>query len=252
MPTETLTLPSHFNLEPELRDQLGAGPGHQRCLEGHDELLLILHEVPKGVVSGNPVVFWRRHDGRWSQAGGPGTEELEELLGRYQQAIDSRFAAVNRVDDAQEIFNALRHAAPLLRSIRDLIKALGQVLAFDPNDRSVRLLRDRAKEIEVAADLLQSEARATLEFLRTGQNGAILHATEHLGRIVDRLTLLVLVFLPLAALGTFLGMSAGLPLVVKLIFWGVFCIGLLAAAAMLLPGLARRGASLIRKDRIDE
>jgi len=248
MPPEFLKLPSHFNLEPELLDQLGMRPGHQRCVEGHDELLLFVHEVPEGAAPGNVMMFWRRHDGRWNQAGGPGISELDDLLGRYENVINLRFSAVDRADDAEAVFAAQRHAAPLLRSIRDLIKAFEQVLAFDPNDRSVAALRDRAKEIEVAADLLQSDARVTLEFLRTRQGDELIRATDTLGKLVERLVTLTVVFLPLAALGTFLTMSGALPVVVKVLFWVVFCAGALAIG---LPGLASRGISRVRKHRED-
>lgn len=252
MPQESLKLPSHFNIEPELREQLGARPGHQRCIEGHDELLLIVHEVPKGMVPENALVFWRRHDGRWTQAGGPGIDELAGVLDRYEAAIGSRYAVVNRAEDAEGVFAALRHAGPLLRSVRDLIKAFEQVLAFDPNDRDVRLSRDRAREIEVAADLLQSEARATLDFLRSRQADELLRVTGDLGRVAKRLTFVVMVFLPLAVLGTFLTMSGPLPLGLKAILWSVFCGTLLGATVMLFPGFQRYRPSAIRKKRLGE
>lgn len=247
MPTEMLKLPTHFNLEPELRDQWGGRTGHQRCIEGHDELLLIVHNVPDGLVPGVALIFWRRHDGRWVQEGGPGIDEVDALLERYEDVISGHFAVVNRADAAEEIFMTQRHSAPLLRSVRDLIKALDQVLSFDPNDRAVRELRDRAREIELAADLLQADARVTLEFLRTRQGDELLRTTGRLNRIVDRLALLVLVFLPLAALGTFLAMSGTVPFVVKLLFWGVFGVGLLATASLLVPQVSRAGAALIRR-----
>ncbi len=249
MPTEILKLPSHFNLEPELREQWGGRTGHQRCIEGHDELLLIVHQVPEGLVPGAAMVFWRRHDGRWVQEGGPGIDGLDAVLKRYEDVISGHFAVVERADAAEEIFSALRHSAPLLRSVRDLIKALDQALSFDPNDRAVRELRDRAREIELAADLLQADARLTLEFLRTRQGDELLRTTGRLNRIVDRLALLVLVFLPLAALGTFLAMSGSVPFVVKLLFWCVFGAGGLVTVSLLVPHVSRAGAALIRRER---
>ena len=246
MPQESLKLPSHFSIEPELLEQLGARAGHQRCIEGHDELLLIIHEVPKGIVPENALVFWRRHDGRWTQAGGQGIDELVGVLERYEGAIGSRYAEVNQAEDTASVFAALRHAGPLLRSVRDLIKAFEQVLAFDPNDRDVRTLRDRAKEIELAADLLQSDARATLEFLRSRQGDELLRATETLRKLVSRLVMLTVVFLPLTAMGTFLTMSGALPVVVKVFFWVLFGLALLALGW---PVLARRGLRRLRMDR---
>ncbi len=252
MPTDILKLPSHFNLEPELREQWGGRTGHQRCIEGHDELLLVLHKVPDGLVPGAPLTFWRRHDGRWVQEDGPGIAGVDAVLGSYEEVINRHFAVVNRADVAEEVFTTQRHAAPLLRSVRDLIKALDQVLAFDPNDRVVRDLRDRAREIELAADLLAADARVTLEFLRTRQSDELLQTTRRLNRIVDRLALLVLVFLPLAALGAFLAMSGSIPFVVKLLFWCVFTVGLLVTLSLLVPQVSRKGASLIRRERNED
>ncbi len=252
MPTEILKLPTHFNLEPELRDQWGGRTGHQRCIEGHDELLLIVHNVPEGLVPGAAMVFWRRHDGRWVQEEGPGIDAVDAVLGRYEDVIRGHFAVVERADAAEEIFTTLRHAAPLLRSVRDLIKALEQVLSFDPNDRAVRELRDRAREIELAADLLQADARVTLEFLRTRQGDELLRTTRRLNRIVDRLALLVLVFLPLAALGTFLAMSGSIAFGVKLLFWCVFGLGLLVTVSLLVPQVSRVGTALIRRGKESE
>lgn len=252
MPMEILKLPNHFNLEPELRDQWGGRTGHQRCIEGHDELLLIVHDVPDGLVPGSAMIFWRRHDGRWVQEGGPGISELDAMLGRYEEVISGHFAVVNRADVAEEIFTTQRHSTPLLRSVRDSIRALDQVLSFDPNDRTVRELRDRAREIELAADLLQADARVTLEFMRTRQADELLESTGRLNRIVDRLALLVLVFLPLTALGTFLAMSGRVPFALKLVFWCVFGLGLLVTVSLLVPQVSRAGAALIRRGRENE
>lgn len=233
MPPESLKLPTHFNLEPELRDQLSSRPGHQRCVEGQDELLLIIHDVPKPGIPEKVLVFWRRHDGRWIQAGGAGISDLEDLLGRYLDVTDGQQEVVTRAAKAAEVFAGLRQAGPLARSLRELILALDEALSFDPEDRVIRRCCDRAREIGRAADLLHADARATLDFLRTEQGESLVRVGERLGRTLNRLSVLIVIFLPLTALGAFLGMSAGLPWVVKAVFWGIFLAGSVTAAAVL-------------------
>lgn len=233
MPPEALKLPTHFNIEPELREQLSSRPGHQRCVEGRDELLLIAHEVPKPGVPEMVLVFWRRHDGRWTQPGGAGINELDELLGRYLDVVDVQQEVVTRAASAAEVFAVLRQAGPLARALRELVLALDEAVAFDPDDRAIRRCRDRAREIGRAADLLHADARATLEFLRTEQGEALVKTSERLGRTLNRLGVLIVIFLPLTALGAFLGMGAHLPWLVKAVFWGVFLAGTVTAAAVL-------------------
>lgn len=225
---ESLNLPALFHLEPELYEQLSSRPGHQRCIEGHGELLLVVHEVPKpGVPEREALFFWKRHDGTWMQSGGEGLGELGELLDRYSKTIDGHEELLDEADTAAEIFAILRHAGPLVRTSRNLMHALEQVLVIDPDDRPVRAYRDRAREIERAAELLNGDARLTLEFWRAEQAEEQARSAERLGKIAYRLNLLAGFFLPLVALGGLLGMNVDLPEFVQRWFWGILFAGLL-------------------------
>lgn len=231
---ELLKLPAHFDLEPELREQLSNRPGHQRCMEGRGELLLVLHEVPKpGVPEREALFFWKRHDGRWTQPGGPGINEISELLGRYEKAIDSHEEVMDEADTAAEIFAILRHAGPLTRTSRNLVQALEQALALEQDDRDIRSLRDRAKEIERAADLLYADARVTLEFWSAEQSEEHARAAEQLGKTANRLNLLAGFFLPLVALGGIFGMNVELPGFTRHLFWVILITGLLIGGLLL-------------------
>ncbi len=160
---ETLKLPSHFDLEPELLEQLSGRSGHQRCVDGNGELLLIVHEVPKPrVPEREALFFWKRKDDVWDQPSGPGLSELSDLLDRYEKAVDEHEAAIDKVETAADIFGILRHSGPLTRSIRNLVNALEQVLLIDADDRGILSLRDRAKEIERAAELLNSDGMVAM------------------------------------------------------------------------------------------
>ena len=225
MPPDSLQLPTHYTIEPELREQLGSRPGHQRCVEGDQELLLIVHEVPKPGTPEKVIVFWRRHNGSWCQPAGPGLHELEALLGRYLDVIDTQQEIVTRAGSAADVFSVIRHATPLARSLSELTKALEQALSFDPDDLSIRNCRDRIREIGRSADLLHADARATLDFLRTEQGEKLAASVDRIGRTVNRLSVLVIIFLPLAALGTFLGISPGIPWLIRLALWGLLLAG---------------------------
>lgn len=231
---ENLTLPSDFHLEPELLEQLSGRPGHQRCVEGAGELLLVLHEVPKPrIPEREPLYFWKRHDGSWAQSSGEGLSELSELLERYAKAIDGHEEVIDQADTAKELFNILHHSTPLCRSSRNMVAALEQVLAIDPDDRLIMGFRDRAKEIERAADLLNTDGRMSLEFLRAELAEDYARAGARLNRIAYRLNLLAGFFLPMVALGGVFGMNVDLPSWAKPMFWVILFSGLTVGGGLL-------------------
>jgi len=231
--TEPFKLPEHFNIESELREQLSSRPGHQRCIEGAGELLLVLHEVPRpGIPRRDALFFWKCHEGTWLQAAGPslgsgtGLGGLTSLLDRYDETLDCHNEALDKAASAAEIFAVLHHAGPLARTSRNLLQALEHALAIDPDDRTIRNCRDHAREIERAADLLLTDGRVALEFWQAGRLELLARTAAKLKRIASRLMLLVGLFLPLATLGAWFGMDV--PPSVKPWFWGA----LLATAVL--------------------
>lgn len=232
--TERLALPHDFDLEPELLEQLSGRPGHQRCIEGAGELLLVVHEVPKPrIPEREPLYFWKRRDGSWMQSSGSGISELGDLLDRYAKAIDAHEEVIDEADTARELFNILHHSAPLCRSSRNLVAALEQVLAIDTDDRAIRGLRDRAREIERAADLLNNDARMQLEYFRAERAEEYARAGVRLNRIAYRLNLLAGFFLPVVALGGVFGMNVDLPAAAMPMFWMILVGGLVVGGVLL-------------------
>ncbi len=228
---ESLKLPGHFRVEEELREQLSGRSGHQRCLEGRGELLLVVHDVPKPrVPERKGIYFWKNREGRWHQESGPGLSALSDLLDRYTAAISAHEEVVDEADTAAEIFAILRHSGPLARSTRNLVQAIEQALLMEPDDREIRAFRDRAREIERAADLLNNDARVTLQFWQAERSEQQARSAARLGRIAYRLNLLAGFFLPLVALGGLFGMNIDRwsPL-----FWVVFLIGMMIGGALL-------------------
>lgn len=231
---ETPHLPDHFELERSLRSQLGSRIGHQRCVEGKGELLLVVHEVPlPRVPEREALFFWKRKDGMWMQDGGPGLSGLDELMSRYEAAIDRHEEIVDEADTASEIFAILRHSGPLLRSSRNLCTALGQVLTVEPEDRAIRDFLDRAREIERAADLLNQDGRMALEFWRAERAEENALAAARLNRILFRLNLLTGFFLPMLALTGIFGMNVHLPEFTSGMFWGIILFALVLGGGLL-------------------
>lgn len=228
-------LPKGFDLEPDLLDQLSNRSGTQRCLTGHDELLLIVHEVPQPKVPEREArVFWRTPAGGWfGPDGTQGLGALSSLLERYQAAIDAHEAGIDEVETAEELFKIIRHAGPVARSMRNLAAALDHAVLQDEDNRELRSLRDRARESERAAELLYHDAKLTLDFWQAEAAEDQQEASEQLNKIAFRLNLMAGFFLPLVALGGLLGMNIDLPGFVRPMFWGVFAVGLVLGLAVL-------------------
>lgn len=222
-----LKLPDHFHLEPEVLEQLSGRPGQQRCIEGSEELLLVLHEVPQPKTSERKALFfWKRHDGSWRQPSGSGLGDLGALLDRFSSAIDAHERTLERVNSSARIFDVMQHAGPLARTTRNLVKALDQVLQIDADDHEIRNHRDHACEIEMAAELLNTSAHIALDFrvAQCSEDQAL--STALLTRLAVRITLLVGVCLALAALAGVFVAHEKIPVFVHAVFWVVVSLGL--------------------------
>jgi hypothetical protein len=232
-------LPKGFDLEPELLDQISTRSGNQRCLIGHDELLLIVHDLPEsGKPERVPLVFWRTPGGGWF---GPdsvkGLGMLSALLDRYQEQIDEYEEVIDEPDGAAAVFKVARHAAPLARSTRNMLAALDQAYGHDDDNRDLMALRDRARELERAAELLFHDAKLVLEFQQAENAEDQQEAAERLNTIAFRLNLMAGFFLPLVGIGALLGMNVEIPDFVQSWFWGILFSGLgLGVAVLLMVG----------------
>jgi Mg2+ and Co2+ transporter CorA len=201
---------------------------------GCDELLLILHEVPKaGVPERDAIFFWRRRDGKWFQPDGQGLKGLEDLLERYAKAIDENEEILEETEEAQDLFRVLRHAGPLTRSSRNMVVALEQALNQEPDDCLMLTYRDRAHEIERAAELLHADGRETLLFWQAEAAERQTKSAARLGNILFKLNLVTGFFLPLVAFGGLFGMNVDLPGFTRGMFWWIFFGGLTVGGLLL-------------------
>jgi hypothetical protein len=232
--SESPSLMDGFEIEEALRDLVGSEPAHQHCLRGEEELLLFVHEVPRaGVPERQSLAFWKHPAKGWFGPGGePGLGKLEGLLERYELVIDEHEASIESIESSAQLFPIIKHARPLARSSRNLTVALERAVSYVENDRELRTLRDWAREIERAAELLFHDSKLTLDYLQAQQAEDQQEATERLNRIAFRLNLLAGFFLPLVALGGLFGMNVDLPEFLRPMFWVIFWIGLLTGGVL--------------------
>lgn len=237
-------LPAGFDLEDELLDQLSNRPGNQRCVVGRDELLLVVHEVPKpGVPERDALFFWRRMDEVWTDySGGRGLKRLSELQDRYTKVIDDHELEVETSETAEEVFSLARATGPLARAARNQALAIEQALGQDEDNRELRSFRDRAREIERAAEQLSHDAKLNMDYWMAERSEEQQESTEKLNRIVFRLNLLAGFFLPLVALAGLFGMNVRLPGFVDGWFWLIFVGGLLVGGGLVWVVSRKTGA----------
>ncbi len=228
-------LPRDFEIEESLRDQLSSRAGAQRFLQGATEALLIVHEVPEPKVpEREALVFWMQADGTWRSPGGSeGLKEMSRLLDRYQAVIDDHEAQIDETEEVTRVFEIIRHAGPIARSTRNLQTTLEAAVSADEDNRTLIGLRDRAREIQRAAELLYHDAKLTLDFWQAESAEEHQQAAERLNAIAFRLNLMAGFFLPLVAVAGLLGMNVEIPGFLQPWFWGILSIGLVLGLIVL-------------------
>jgi hypothetical protein len=224
-------LPAPFELERELLDQLSSHPGNQRCVVGRDELLLIAHDVPKeGTPSRDALVFWRRQDEVWVDfSGNKGFRKLGDLLDRYTRAITEQRTFLDQAATAAEVFKLARSAGPLARAAKNLATAIDQTLSNDEDNRELRSYRDRAREVERAADQANQDARLALEFRQVDRVEKQQQAVEKLTRVATVLLFLMIASFPIFVFGAVASMNGGLS---RAWFWPLLLAGFGGGAAL--------------------
>lgn len=201
--------PRGWDLPAAIASRLGDEAGRQRCMLHDGHLLLVLHEVPKpgeGARAGR--LFWRRPDGSWdASAGGAGIQGLVRHLDAFSRAVDALEERLAGAAAAADIHAVVQAAAPLARTARNLHRAVQEAREGVPGDRELILARDRAYELERAADLLHHDALAALQYAGARQAEEQTRAAYALARSGHRLNLIAAVALPLMAVASVFGMN---------------------------------------------
>jgi hypothetical protein len=229
-------LPKGWAVPKRFHERLGERAGRQRAMVDSGHLLLVLHAPPGARrAEGQARFFWRDAGGAWrssSLGGGPGA--LRGHVKDFEDAVEALEARARGADDAQSFFTVLRAAVPLLRTARNLHRAL-QEARDAVDDKELITLRDRAGDVERALDLLVSEARDGLDFTIAHRAEAQARTQATLAQDSHRLNQIAAMFLPITALASIFSMTlrSGLETTwAPWLFWAIVVAGVLLGLAM--------------------
>lgn len=206
MENESL-LPANWEIPDTLRERVGDEPGRQRIMLVDGHLLLVLHAPPKpDEAARNGCFFWRDSEGNWaSECETNGPAALTALLDHYKSAVDALRDAEDVAKTSQEYFDLLKGLSPLARSIRNMYDTLQAARKEEKNDRRIIVARDRAYALHRQAELLDTDARNSLELalaIKTEEQAA---SSFQMARAAHRLNMMVAFFFPIATLSAIFG-----------------------------------------------
>ncbi|HVX12558.1 MAG TPA: CorA family divalent cation transporter [Pirellulales bacterium] len=202
-------LPTTWKVPEIFRTRLGESAGRQRSMAADGHLLIVLHELPKPTAHERTGrLFWREPDGQWkSNSQGSGIQALKRHLTDYADEVTRLEGQVDQAASAEDYFAVLQAAAPLFRAARNMHAALQQARELTPADRDLVLMRDRAVEIERAAELVHGDAKNGLDFTVARQSEEQAQRSYEMAVSAHRLNILAAIFLPVATLSAIFGMN---------------------------------------------
>ncbi|MBI1899831.1 MAG: hypothetical protein HYS13_01800 [Planctomycetia bacterium] len=202
-------IPASWQIPDTLRKRLGEIAGRQRAMSAEGHLLLVLHAPPlPGQRQRESRLVWRDDQGTWRSAPqGGGLSALRELVQEFADRIEKIETDAGHADSADELFAVLRAISPVHRTVRNQHVALQQAREMLPDEREIIVLRDRAGELERAAELLHQDAVHGLDFTVAKQAEEQTEAGNQMAVAAHRLNVMAAIFLPIATLSAVLGMN---------------------------------------------
>ncbi len=226
--------------------------GRQRAMAAEGHLLLVLHQMPQpGSRERKVSLFWRKPDGSWDSTQGGGLVPLMEHVEAYELAEAKLSREYERAKGAEDYFEILGQASPLLHAAKNLHTTLQSAREAVPTDGDLIDLRDRAYELERTLELLCMEAKHALDFKMAQQAEETAKLSTRSIQIANRLNVIAAIFLPLTALSGIFGMNlhSGLEQGSTWMFWVVLLLGVALGFSISLWAL--RGSRL-RKTQEDK
>ncbi|MEM9185524.1 MAG: hypothetical protein AAGB00_03405, partial [Planctomycetota bacterium] len=195
-------LPKAWAVPREFRERLGDDVGRQRVMQAEGHLLLVLHAPP---APGQDLrlgrLYWRDPQGQWKPVAMAHNEHpVGELLDQYEAAIEALDQQEEDAEGARDYFDILTALNPLLRSCHNLYAVLQEARQAVKEDRGLILLRDRAYALNRRAELLQQDAKNTLDFVIARQAEEQADAARGQAKAAHRLNVLAALFFPVATL----------------------------------------------------
>ena len=225
-----MLLPSEWDVPQVFRDRLGEKVGRQRAMEAEGHLLLVLHKVrTPGVAAREGVLFWRDPQGQWRCTGrGEGIGVLRRHVEEFAAAVDGLEDQFEKAGGATQYWRVLQAIGPLHRASKHLHTALQTAREAIPNDRDLITQRDRAGEVERAAELLHNDSINAMSYTLAVQSEDLARSSHQLAAAGHRINMLAAIFLPLMTVATLFGMnmSSGVEDYAPLAFWLIVAAGL--------------------------
>jgi hypothetical protein len=250
-----MLLPDEWKVPAIFRQRLGDRPGRQRAMFHDGHLLLVLHRLPAvGESQREGVLFWREPDGTWHNTGrGDGLAALRRHVESFAEAVDELERMYEQASDATGYYRVIGAVAPIHRSASHLHAALQSGRDLLGADREMISLRDRAGEIERAAELLHADALNAANLFVAQRSEELARSSHELSRAGHRLNMLVTLLLPLTALAGIFGMrlSSGLEESGPWLFWLIVLLGVIIGLS-LRQALRNRGGAAHRGEDPDE
>lgn len=236
-------LPHTWEVPQRFRERLGTQGGRQRTMVHEGHLLLVLHDVPQpGDAMRKTSFFWRAPEGTWKSAGAAVKGGIPALRGHVESFAAAANALEERVEKAAraaDYFAVLQETAPLLRSARNLHKALQEAREGCSADRDLISIRDHAGDVERILELVHADSKNGLDFTIARRAEEQAELADQIQRSSHRLNRLAALFLPISALGGMLGVNLehGLehwhaPWVFWIVFGGAFLVGFAVRAGV--------------------
>ena len=223
-----MKIPPGWDIPLEIRARLGERSGRQRELAADEHVVMVLHKVPEtGSRHRDGVYFWRTPEGEWRYSGGGQPRAmLQRMIDEYEDAVDKLAELHERSNTAFQKFAVLEQIGPLNRAARNfadtLLKARNEVKAHE-GKKEFQIFCDHANEIARACELLQLDARNSLDFHIAEQSEIQASHSREMERATHRLNNMAAIFLPLTAVASIFGMNlrSGLEESPPWLFWGI-------------------------------
>ncbi len=228
--TESKIIPNDWMVPPVFHTRLGEHAGRQRIMLDSGHLLLILHKPP--ILTGTKRearLFWRSPEGIWKASGTveDGLKILYRHLEQYASIIEQLENRLEQAKQAEDFFLVMRDLSPVLRTIRNMHTTLQQARDSIAAAREIIILRDQAYTLARTAELLETEAKYSLDFTMAQRAEEQARLSQHIAESGYRLNLIAGLFLPITALAAIFSMkfSSGLENIPGM-FWLVLGLGI--------------------------
>ncbi|TWT72721.1 hypothetical protein Pla123a_40200 [Posidoniimonas polymericola] len=208
---DTPLIPQQWTLPEVIRNRVGDQVGRQRAMVHDGHLLLVLHSPPlPDQDEREGRLIWRSPEGEWRPKSlRHGESPVGELIDEYDKLLDRIDADEDLAQSAAEYFDLLTLLNPLVRASHNLHQALQQAREELPEVRELILLRDRAYAASRRAELLQADARNTLDFVIARRAEEQADSSRRQAKAAHRLNVLAALTFPLLTLCAVFGANLG-------------------------------------------